>query len=115
MAGIAQDIGATAVAVLDAHQPLILELRERRVDRAGTRPPNAARPLLDFLHELIAVARLLRQQEQGSRADVPPACARSVRERAGPSEEGAEREPSTPERPTVAMTHDCGLQRRAQD
>ena len=66
-----------AVARFRTDEPLVGEELECRVDRAGARAPGALRPLLDLLHHLIAVARLLFEQEQDRGADVaaahPPA------------------------------------------
>src|SRR5207244_11649244 len=61
------------VDLLGADQPLVLELRERRVYRAGARAPHALAALLHLLHDLVAVARLLGQQQQRGRADVAAA------------------------------------------
>src|SRR4051794_4988530 len=46
-----------AGVLVAAHEPLVLELRERGVDRAGARAPGPAAALLELLHELVAVAR----------------------------------------------------------
>src|SRR4029077_12634162 len=51
---------------------------EGRVHRAGARPPCSFGALLDLLHHLVAVARLLRDQEENRPAGVhtaqaPPA------------------------------------------
>src|SRR5205807_3647390 len=70
-----------SVLLLGADQPLVLQLRERGVDRAGARAPRAAAALLDLLHDLVAVARLLREQQQRRRADVAPAGAPPARAR----------------------------------
>src|SRR5262249_28881700 len=75
-------------------QTLVLELRERRVHRAGARAPHALAALLDLLHDLVTVARLLRQQQQRRYADIPaprlaPTAARAPRGAEGPAECGA--------------------------
>ena len=72
-AGVGERVVLAPVLLLGADQPLVLELREGRVDRAGARAPEAAAALLDLLHDLVAVAGLLRQQQQRRGADVPPA------------------------------------------
>ena len=67
-------------------EPLVLELGERGVDRAGARAPGAGAALLDLLHEAVAVARLLLEQEQDRGADVAASAgARGAGRRAGPS------------------------------
>ena len=67
----------------DDDEALVLELVERGIDRAGARRPPAAAALGDGLHELVAVPRLLGEQQQHGRADVtaggPPAAAATVR------------------------------------
>ena len=73
-----------------ADQALVLELLQRRIDRAGARAPDAVTALLDLLHDLVAVARLLGEQQQRRRADVAAArlaaaTARSARSEAGPN------------------------------
>src|SRR4029079_3991790 len=62
--------GAPSGALVAAHQALVLELGERGVDRPGARAPDAAAALLELLHELVAVARLLLEQQQDRGADV---------------------------------------------
>src|ERR1035437_4983329 len=61
------------LALLGADQALVLELLQRRVDRPRARPPHAAAALLHLLHDLVAVARLLGEQQQRRRADVSAA------------------------------------------
>src|SRR5205814_3847691 len=51
-------------------EALVLQLRERRVDRAGARAPDALAALLDLLHQRVAVARLLGEEQQDGGADV---------------------------------------------
>src|SRR6202040_3276909 len=53
-----------ALALLRADQPFVLELLQRWIDRAGARTPDAVAALLDLLHDLVAVARLLGEQQQ---------------------------------------------------
>ena len=62
------------VGLLDADESFVLELLERRVDRARTRAPDALAPSLDLLHELVAVARLLGEQGENRGADVTAPC-----------------------------------------
>ena len=53
------------------NQALVLELSQRRVHRPGARAPGASASLLDLLHQLIAVAGLLGEQEQDRGTHVP--------------------------------------------
>src|SRR6185312_7951322 len=69
-AGVGQREQLAPVALLRADQALVLELLERRVHRAGARAPDSLAALLDLLHDLVAVARLLGEQQQRGRADV---------------------------------------------
>ena len=85
---------ATLAGLLD--QPLVLELLEGGVDRAGARAPDAVGALLDLLHQAVAVAGLLGEQEEQGGADVAAACAGTAR-RAEARE--AERRPTV----TVAL------------
>src|SRR5579862_4453374 len=62
------------VDLLGADQPLVLELCQRRIRRARARAPDAVAALLHLLHDLVAVARLLGQQQQRGGADIPAAC-----------------------------------------
>src|SRR4029077_16053018 len=78
------------VALLRADQSLVLELLEGRVDRDGTRAPHAVAALLHLLHDLVAVARLLREQQQGRRADVAAARLAPATTRAAPGAEPTE-------------------------
>jgi hypothetical protein len=69
---VGQDVApAAAVTGLGDDQALVLELLQRRVDRAGARPPDSPAPLADLLDDLVPVHRLLGQQGQRRRADVP--------------------------------------------
>src|SRR2546423_512898 len=56
-----------------ADQALVLELGERRVNRARAGTPEPFAALLDRLHQLIAVAGLLGDQAQDRQPDVAPA------------------------------------------
>src|SRR5262249_34514895 len=47
------------VDLLGANQALVLELLKRGIDRAGARAPGPLAAVLDLLHDLVAVARLL--------------------------------------------------------
>src|SRR5437588_6833524 len=67
---------AGAFGFCRANQPLVLELRQRRVDRARAWSPEPLAPLFDRLHQLITIARLLGQQPQKREANVAPACPR---------------------------------------
>src|SRR4051794_27326125 len=75
----ALDVGATglgqrdqppAALGADLDQALVLELRDGGVDRPRREPPAAAGAVGDRLHELVAVHRLLAEQEQQCGADV---------------------------------------------
>ena len=59
----------------DRDEALVLELVERRVDRAGARRPTATGAVGDRLHELVPVHRLLDEQHQHGGADVAARCA----------------------------------------
>jgi len=72
---------AAAGLLLGADQPLVLELLERGVDGAGAGPPDAAAALLQLLHDLVAVARLLGEQGQDGGAHVAAPRARAAEER----------------------------------
>ena len=61
---------APALGLLDGHQAFVLELRERRVDRAGARAPGAVGALGDLLDDLVAVPRLLGDEREDGGADV---------------------------------------------
>src|SRR5262249_50153674 len=108
-----------AVARLAADQTLVGEQLEGGVHRAGARAPGALGALLDLLHHLVAVARLLVEQEEDGPADVaaahPPPAAAGIRnahleewalaaEAAGPGAAGAER-PGTPHEEFVSSMH----------
>src|SRR4029079_3779028 len=70
---VGERVRAPAVLLLRAHQALVLELLERGVDRAGARLPVALGAALDLLDQLVAVLRVLGQQEQQGGANVAPA------------------------------------------
>ena len=63
-------VGALALDLDGVDQALVLELLERGVDRAGARLPDALGAALDLLDQLVAVLRLLFEQEQERGADV---------------------------------------------
>ncbi len=73
-----------AAGVLRADEALVLELRERRVDGAGARAPVAAAAVLDLLHQPVAVARLLGEQDEQRGPDVAAPGARAAAPEAGP-------------------------------
>src|SRR5207245_8426041 len=89
------------VDLLGADQPLVLELRQGRVDRAGPGSPHALAALLHLLHDLLAVTRLLGQEQQRRRADVATARLAPGAERATAGR--AEGKAASPRRPEVAM------------
>src|SRR5262249_30174729 len=72
-----------AVTGLALQEPFVGEQLQCRVDRAGARAPDAARPGLELLHDLVAVPRLLLDEQQDRRADVaatdPPAAPHPAR------------------------------------
>ena len=57
---------------LNADEALVLQLRQRRVDRSGTRPPDPSGPLADLLDDLVAVHRLFGEQGQFRGPDIAP-------------------------------------------
>src|SRR5690242_16710642 len=69
-AGLAQPIAAPTFLGVGLDQPLVLELLEGRVDRARARLPHPAAALGDLLDDLVAVARLLRKQDQDGSPNV---------------------------------------------
>src|SRR6185437_15861486 len=95
------------LAGLGPDQALVLQLLERRVDRAGAGPPDSPAALADLLDDLIAVQRALGQQGQRRRADVAapgprPAHPRLARPRAHAVESGRSRHPAG--KPAAAVT-----------
>src|SRR6185312_17050392 len=66
-------VGLAPVDLLRGDQALVLELLQRGVDRAGAGAPGAFAALLDLLHDLVAVAGLLGEQQQCRCADVASA------------------------------------------
>ena len=62
-----------------ADEFLVLELLQRRVDRARARPPHAAGPLGELLDDLVAVHGLLGEQREDRGADVAASCAAAER------------------------------------
>ena len=104
---------AAALAGLGPDQALVLQLLERRVDRAGAGPPDSPAALADLLDDLVAVHRLLGQQGQRRRANVTapgprPAHPRLARPRTHAVESGRPRhplgEPAAPVTPAPAGT-----------
>ena len=87
LAGVGQLEDVAAVARLALEQALVGEQLERGVDRAGARPPDAAGARFELLHDLVAVARLLLDEQQDRRADVaaadPPAAPHPPRRKPG--------------------------------
>src|SRR5215203_828857 len=76
---VCQLVLLAALAGCDPHEPLVLELLQRGVDRARARTPDAVGALLDLLHQLVAVAWLLGEQHEQRRADVAAPGARPAR------------------------------------
>src|SRR5437667_8518014 len=52
---VRQRVRPASVDLLHPNKAFVLELCERRVDRAGARPPDSAGALLELLHDLVAV------------------------------------------------------------
>ena len=77
-----------AAGLLGADEALVLQLRERGIDRARAGAPGAAAAVLDLLHEPVAVARLLAEQDEQGGADV--AAPGAGAEAAGPERRAAE-------------------------
>src|SRR3954454_8693721 len=69
-ARVGQREHAPTVALLGTDEPLVLEQRQRRVNGARAGLPDPLRPLADLLHQLVAVAWLLREEGQDRRAHV---------------------------------------------
>ena len=97
-------------------EALVLQLRQRGVDRAGARAPDAAAALLELLHQAVAVAGLLGEQQEDRGADVtaprtPAATAAAMVRAAGPTARTAEprtpaeAEPGTAARPAASAAH----------
>src|SRR5262245_12163622 len=104
-------VGASRVGELEApsavlfcrlHETLVLELRERRVDRACARAPHAVRAGLNLLHQLIAVARGFGEQEKRGRANVSTAGTRTAAPKPGAAEE---RRAAAAEGRSMPVTH----------
>ena len=68
--GLGELVDLLAVDLGGGDQALLLEQREGRIDRAGTRTPQVLRLLLDALDQLVTVGRLLHQERQDRVADV---------------------------------------------
>src|SRR3954454_6785754 len=75
---------------------LVLELGQRGVDRSGARAPDALAALLDLLHERVAVARLLGEEQQDGGAD---GAARSAAAAGAEAGAGAEARPEATRSP----------------
>src|SRR5579875_3303681 len=70
-AGISERVPSPpALLALGTDQALVLELLQRRIDRAGAWPPHPVTALGDLLDDLISVHRPLGQQRQCCRPDV---------------------------------------------
>src|ERR1039458_9084736 len=89
------DLKATlTLRIARPHEALVLALGERRIHRSRARAPAPAAALLDLLHQLIAIARLLGQQQQQGHADL-------AAPRASPSPAMAPAERASTERATA--------------
>src|SRR5215813_11712506 len=71
-------VGLAAAALLTLDQALVFEQLQRRVDRAGARPPNATSALVEFLDHLVPVHRTLREEREDRRAHVAATTAATV-------------------------------------
>src|SRR5262249_27555352 len=94
------------VHLLGADQALVLELLKRGIDRAGARAPSSLAALLHLLHDLVAVARLLGDQQQRGGADVAAARLAPPADGAGaepPEGKAADAAPRSSSEPPVAM------------
>ena len=69
-AGVGQREHAPAFGLLAPDDALVLEQLQRRVHRAGAGSPGAPALLLEPLHDLIAVHRLVGEHQQDRRAHV---------------------------------------------
>ena len=71
-----------------AMSALVLELLERRVDRAGAGSPGAVAAALELLHQRVAAVRLLVEEDEHGGADVaaahPPPAPAAEAARAAP-------------------------------
>src|SRR5262249_14309345 len=72
-ARVGEDVRASVARMFGAHEALVLELRQRRIDGSRARPPETVRPLLDLLHDLVPVERSLGEQQEGGCAYVATA------------------------------------------
>src|SRR5262249_25993319 len=70
---VGQLVDAFAVRLRRAHELLVGELLQRRVDAAGARCPRALAALADLADDLVAVHRLLGEQRKDRGADVAAA------------------------------------------
>src|SRR5262249_36228910 len=86
-AGVGKHVGAPVAELLGADEALVLELRKGRVDRARARPPDSVRTPLDLLHDLVAVERPLREQQQRCLTDIAAAGPWATRKTARATEE----------------------------
>ncbi len=59
-----------AVPLGSPHEPFVLQLLERGIDRAGARPPAAVAPSFELRDHLVAVHRLLGQEAEDRAAHV---------------------------------------------
>jgi hypothetical protein len=74
-------IDTPARAFFSRDQSLILKLLERWVDRPRARVPHALTSLLQFLHDLVTVARLFFEERKDGRTNVAAFRARASAER----------------------------------
>ena len=78
--------GTPAPLVVALDQALVLELRDRRVDRAGARAPGTVGALGDLLDHLVAVQRLVGEHREDRHPHVTAAYPRTARRRLLPGQ-----------------------------
>src|SRR5262249_10621986 len=100
---VRQHVDTTVADLFGPDEAFVLELRERRVDRAWARPPDAVRALLDLLHDLVAVERAFCEEEQRRGTDLAPPGPRPTREPT-PATEWPKASPATERGPVPAAT-----------
>ena len=86
LAGVRENVGATASGGVDLDEPLVLQLLEYGIDGARTRTPRVIGSLRQFLDELIAVAGLLLQEDKHGGANVTSTLAAALTAEGSPSE-----------------------------
>ena len=102
-AGVGEHVAAAArLARFGLDEALVPQLLERRVDRAGARPPESAAALADLADDLVAVHRLLSQERERRGPDITAPCAAPVHPRAVCPRAGAAEAAGYPVRESAA-------------